>query len=219
MDEVTKPPITNSLAATKPNLSVTSDTVIKAQSLPAPKRWSDEGIPETQVHVLQDAGVKELLVHQDTMTKTLRDKVNDGKPIEVNKILGPFDDSNGIRTRVVILRDIESQRILSLGLIKIDLKNLSDTLVKDLGNTYTPFGELLAKHNLLVKGNVQKFYRMSTPKQKREKLFFLTEPVQQEAFRFEEHTDIFGRYNVLTRTDNGNRVARVYEFLAADSKV
>jgi hypothetical protein len=61
--------------------------------------------------------------------------------------------------------------------------------------------------------------QIHTPEQKREKFFFLTKPDEKEAFHVGDKTDIFGRYNVLTRTDNGKRVARVYEFLAADSKV
>lgn len=183
------------------------------------KKWSDEGIPETQVLVLGEAGVRELLDHSVTMTDTLRTKVNDSKPIEVNKILGPFDDDKGIRTRVVVLRDTESKRILSLGLIKIDLNNLSPEFIKELGETYTPFGELLTKYNVPAKGNVQKFYKMSTPEQKREKLFFLKTEDEKNAFCFHDSTDIYGRFNVLRRTDNGKRVARVYEFLAADSKV
>ena len=205
------------LTDTDPNLPV-SDTQVTNHLITKPKKWCDDGIPRTQPTVLEEIGVKELLDHQDTMTETLRLKVNDGNPIEVKKIF-ERDDDKGICTRIVLLRDAESQKILSIGLIKIDLENLGPDFKKDLEGTYTPFGELLGKHRISVKGEVKKFYRMSTPQQKKEKFFFLTKPEEQEAFRFSDSTDIFGRYNVLTRTDMNLQVARVYEFLAADTKV
>lgn len=217
----TKLKLTSASGDTMPILMAISETVPDLEAVATPsRRWKDTGILPTQKHVLDDACVRELLDHQDTMTETLRLKVNGGKSIEVDKILGPFDDEErSIRTRVVVLRDQESKKILSLGLIKIDLNNLSADFEKDLRESYIPFGELLKKHKVGVQGNVQQFYKISTPDQKREKFFFLTKPDEQEAFRFRDKTDIFGRYNVLTRTDNGKRLARVYEFLAADSKI
>jgi hypothetical protein len=112
--------------------------------------------------VLKDARVESLLNHEVIMTATLKVKVNGGRDIEVKKIF-ERDDDKGICIRAVILRDAESQKILSIGLIKIDLDNLSAEFKRDLDGTYKAFGELNKQHKEHVEAKVQQFYKIYTP--------------------------------------------------------
>ena len=198
--------------------------------------WNDKSIPTVTLDdgILDQAGVRVLLDHDRTMTETLETLVNDGKKIDVEKIVQlqnhPNEEGKKVASRVVVLHDAETKKPISIGLIKIDLDNLPDGFEDLLRADSTPFGTLLRTEALIpdedIVHDVKKYYRLADPELKQRKFRFLKTDRQREAFAvadLADDTPIYGRHNVMYRKDitdlHGNplRIARVYEFLAKDA--
>jgi hypothetical protein len=148
------------------------------------------------------------------MTLKIQKILNRDRPIKITAV----DDAHYIDEslyRTVLLRDEQSNKILSLGSIKINLDVLEKypELIASIKEAKLPFGRLLEDYKVNVKGKPGPYYKISNSEAKNSLFSFLKDDARQ-AFKLDSGEPIYGRQNILSLSESGKELARVYEFLA-----
>ncbi len=164
--------------------------------------------------------LRPLLDHRKKMTMVL-EEWNQGKELEIKRFFKPKQTIDKL-TRVVLIKDKDSQKVLSVGMIIINIENLEDKpkVLEGVREESIPFGRLLHNHGVNVVGDPKEFYKISSPSQKKQVFSFIEDDDSRKAFSLDDNDiPVYGRKNYLIRTDTGKKIASVYEFLATDVRI